>query len=172
MSLKSIAALYLRDYPALIRKIDRLRALVRTEDPNCVLLALFGSVPRFEPRAASDADLLVLTHQSEDALGVPTHMPALVVAVEDWSDESACTWPFSIVVGDAGASDLDPDFLAEVARDGVLLYLQDGVRPPEPLAALRPYDEWLRQVEAQLAECRAVLALPDVASVPPEAALS
>jgi hypothetical protein len=172
MSLKSIAALYLREYPALIRKVDRLRALVRTENPNCALLALFGSVPRFEPRAASDADLLVLTHQSEDGLGVPTHMSALVIAVEDWSDESACAWPFSMVVGDANASDLDSDFLGEVARDGVLLYLQDGVRPPEPLTTLRSYDEWLRQVEVQLAECRAVLALPEEASTPPEAAVS
>lgn len=160
MSLKSIAAMYAREYPALVRKLDKLRALMPTENPNCALIALFGSVVRFEPRAGSDVDLLVLTHRKEDVFGAPTRMSELINSIEDWSDPQACVWPLSRVVSDTDASDLDPDFLGEVAREGVLLYLQDGARAPEALAGLRAYDDWLRAVEAELAECRAVLALP------------
>lgn len=45
------AQLYLREYPRLLRQIYKLVELVREQDPNVALLALFGSTARLEPHA-------------------------------------------------------------------------------------------------------------------------
>jgi hypothetical protein len=40
------------------------------------------------------------------------------------------------------ASDLDPDFLESIGRDGVLLYQRDGFTRPAPLQSLEPFAQW------------------------------
>jgi hypothetical protein len=55
------------------------------------------------------------------------------------------------VVSDAAASDLDHDFLNNVARDGVELYRQTGYIPPDILARLTPWERWRRRVTRKLA---------------------
>jgi hypothetical protein len=48
----------------------------------------------------------------------------------------------------AQASDLDPDFLESVGRDGVLLYQRDGFTRPAPLQSLEPFAQWRARVRA------------------------
>lgn len=61
----------------------------------------------------------------------------------------------------AQASDLDPDFLESIGRDGVLLYQCDGFTRPAPLQSLEPFAQWearMRQLLASLI-CRRVVPL-------------
>lgn len=62
------------------------------------------------------------------------------------------------MLGNAQASDLDEDFLANVARDGVLLYQQEGTPLPPALAGLQPFSAWQERVNALLAECEQAVA--------------
>lgn len=143
------ARLYEREYPLLLQQIEWLIALAR-EEPNIAALVLFGSTARLEPGATSDADLLALLHNPYLSLPGNT-WPQIVDVVVKAEEDSSCSWPFSIVDGDAQASDLDPDFLENVARDGVLLYQQEGVSLPVALRSLQPYEHWLKRVEALMA---------------------
>jgi predicted nucleotidyltransferase len=147
------ADLYLLEYPRLIRQINRLIEMVRSEKPEVALLALFGSTARLSPHTLSDADLLILL----SAAPAPSYAEKiasvmhLVSLAQDAPRGEWCAWSFSVVDGDAQASDLDPDFLENVARDGVLLYQQEGATLPAVLSHLQPYERWLRRVEALLA---------------------
>ena len=58
------------------------------------------------------------------------------------------------VIGDAQASDLDPDFLEGVKQDGVLLYQRSGAVLPASLAALRTFAAWRIQVSELIAALR------------------
>jgi len=154
------AHLYLRQYPRLIRQINRLVELVQREDPNVALLALFGSTARLEPRAISDADVLVLLHDSRSLheVGKTAKILRLLGIAEDAPQQEWCDWSFSMIDGNAQASDLDEDFVSIVGQDGVLLYQQAGASLPPALAALTPYAVWLERVQTLLAGAERMVA--------------
>ncbi len=143
--------LYLRGYPTLIDQINRLVNLVREHDPNMCALILFGSTARLTPHWASDADLLILCQRPDQfssyALGEQQDRGVyLIVEATSEHDE----WPFAMLVSDLQASDLSPALLANIAREGVLLYQREGTALPPALAKLLPYEAWLRKVQALL----------------------
>jgi hypothetical protein len=75
---------------------------------------------------------------------------ALVVEAISADDE----WSFASLVSDLQISDLSPDLVANIARDGVLLYQRAGMALPPALANLQPYGAWLKQVQALLEKCQ------------------
>jgi hypothetical protein len=163
MRSKKKAQLYVVEYPRLLRQIERFIALVRAHDPNVALLALFGSTARLEPGSMSDADVFTLVHDPQlfsylSSGRQPPPILRLLSEAEAAPDGADCRWAFSGVVSDTQASDLDPEFVENVAEHGVLLYKQEGVSFPLVLAALQPYECWLERVQALLAECRRALA--------------
>ncbi|HEY7348524.1 MAG TPA: nucleotidyltransferase domain-containing protein [Ktedonobacterales bacterium] len=155
------AQLYLREYPRLLQKVGKLRELVREQDPNVALLALFGSIARLEPRDLSDIDLVILLHEQR-WLARDRRSRSLFVRLlgeaEDVPDEEQCGWPFTGVVGNPQGSDIDSEFLENIGAHGVLLYQQEGVALPPALAGLQPFDAWLKRVNALLAECERAIA--------------
>ncbi len=163
------AQLYLREYPRLLRQIRRLVDLVREQDPNVALLALFGSTARLEPHAYSDSDLLVLLHDPRVIykIGETAKVIHLIGEAEEAPYDEWANWTFSGMVGNAEGSDIDSEFLENVGAHGVLLYQQEDVPLPPALADLLPFDAWLERVNALLAECERVVAgkpLPNKAS--------
>ncbi len=153
------ARLYLREYPLLLRHIRALVKLVQEQDSNVASLVLFGSAARLEPHAFSDADLLALLHEQrwlEHGAGrarfVRLFGDAQIPPDDEWG-----SWTFSGMLGNAQASDLDEDFLVNVARDGVLLYQQEGTPLPPALAGLQPFSTWLERVNTLLAECAQIV---------------
>ncbi len=149
--------LYLKEYPLLLSQLKHLVALARARDSNVAFIALFGSVARMEPGRYSDADVLILVHdQTQFYAAQPTPGVALLwmayqeEAVNCGSDERLGNWPVTAVVSDKTASDLDHDFLNNVARDGVELYRQTGYIPPAALAQLTPWERWRRRVTRKL----------------------
>lgn len=150
-------ALYRHEYPLLLSQLKHLVTLARTRDPNVAFIALFGSAARLEPHRHSDADVLILVHdQAQFYAAWPTPGVALLwmayqeEAVRSGDDERLGNWPVAAVVSDAAASDLDHDFLNNVARDGVELYRQSGYTPPVTLTQLSPWEQWRRIVSKQL----------------------
>lgn len=145
------AQLYLRGYPTLIDQINRLVSLAQTRDPNIGALILYGSTARLAPRYASDADVLVLCERPRE---FSPHSPenrqdrGIYLIVEATSAEDE--WPFAVLDTDLQGSDLSPLLLANVTRDGVLLYQREGVSLPPALEKLQPYETWLKRVQALL----------------------
>jgi hypothetical protein len=74
----------------------------------------------------------------------------LIVEARGVDDE----WSFASLVSDLQISNLSPDLIANIARDGVLLYQREGVALPAALAHLQPYESWLKRVDALLERCR------------------
>jgi len=150
--------LYLKEYPLLLSQLKHLAALARTRDSNVAFIALFGSVARMDPGRYSDADVLILVHgQAQFYAGQPTPGAALLWmayqadAANTGDEHRLSGWPITAVVSDAVASDLDSDFLRNVARDGMELYRQTGYIPPDILARLTSWERWRRRVNKQLA---------------------
>jgi len=154
------AQLYLRQYPRLLRQIHRLVELVRDQDPNVALLALFGSTARLEPHPYSDSDLLILLHDARVIykIGETATVVHLIGEAEEAPYEEWCDWTFSGAAGNIDGSDLEAEFLENIGAHGVLLYQQEGVALPPALAGLLPFDTWLERVNALLAECERVIA--------------
>ncbi len=154
------AQLYLRQYPRLLRQLYRLVELVREQDPNVALLALFGSTARLEPHPYSDSDLLILLHDARAIykIGETATIVHLIGEAEEAPLEEWCEWTLSGVVGNAEGSDIEAEFLENIGAHGVLLYQQEGVALPPPLTGLLPFDAWLERVKALLAECERVVA--------------
>jgi predicted nucleotidyltransferase len=142
------------EYPRLIATLRGLVEQVRRSETLPVsLMALFGSTARLEAGRNSDADLLVLLDEAQtpvDRDTCTTELLHLIRRIEDQAGDGAHRWPIFPMLGDASASDLDPDFLAEVGRGGVLLYRRSDVRPPLPLEPLQPFDAWAARVEGLL----------------------
>ncbi len=150
--------LYYKEYPLLLSQLKHLVILARVRDPNVAFITLFGSAARLEPHKNSDADVLILVHdQTQFYAAQPTPGVALLwmayqeEAVRSGDDERLSNWPITAVVSDAAASDLDHDFLNNVARDGVELYRQSGYIPPEALAHLMSWERWRRRINKRLA---------------------
>lgn len=147
--------LYLREYPLLLGQIERLVELVRRNDPNVALVALFGSTARLTPRRSSDADLLVLVHDTRPFYPAVTGSqiaPILRLAqeAEDASEDGFCRWTFSLVPGDVAGKEIDEEFLENVAAHGVLLYRQEGASLPPLLEGLQPFSAWFERVQRML----------------------
>ena len=149
--------LYRREYPLLLSQLKHLVALARARDANVAFIALFGSVARMEPGRYSDADVLMLVHEEAQFYAAqPT--PGVALLWMAYQEEAAASddserlgnWPVTAVVSDATASDLDSDFLNNVARDGVELYRQTGYIPPAALAQLTSWERWRRRVTRKL----------------------
>lgn len=154
------ARLYLQEYPRLLRQVHTLVKLVSEQDTNVASLVLYGSAARLEPHAFSDADLLLLLHNPRliYEIGKTARIIQLIGEAQIPPDDDWCSWTFSGMLGNAQASDLDEDFLANVASDGVLLYQQEGTSLPPALAELQPFPAWLERVNALLDECARVVA--------------
>ena len=151
----SIAALYAREYPRLIATLERIaeRASARDDLP-INLLALFGSVARLTPHKCSDADLLVLFTGCPDHLTElerTTDLVHIIRRAEDETVDEQYRWPIMPIPGDERTSDLDPDFVATVSREGVLLYYRPGTPVPASLERLEPFDQWKQRVKDELA---------------------
>lgn len=154
----SIATLYAREYPRLITTLERIakRASARGDLP-INLLAIFGSVARLTPHVYSDTDLLVLFHDnpSRDAFNhYSLETIRIIRRAEDETMDEQYRWPIMPIPSDERASDLDPDFVATVGREGVLLYHRPGAPIPESLTHPEPFDQWTRRVAARLARRR------------------
>jgi len=134
--------------------------MVQRQDLNVACLALFGSTARLTPGPESDADLLILAHNARLFYEVGKAARVMYLLREAWEAPEGqwCAWSFSAITSDAHASDLDEDFVAIVAHDGVLLYQQEGVALPPALAGLTPYAVWLKRVEALLDRCERLVA--------------
>ena len=139
------------EYPRLIATLTRLVEQVRRDETLPVsLLALFGSTARLEAGPESDADLLVLLRGEqgpEESAACTTEWLHLIRDAEDQTAGGVYRWPIYPILGDASARDLDPDFLAEVGRGGVLLYRRDDAPRPPVLAGLQPFAAWVARVE-------------------------
>ena len=163
MNQAALHALYLREYPKLQAQLQHLAWLARAHDSNIALVVLFGSTARMEPRPHSDADVLLLLHDPEAYFtgGERGHAPGALVGSTLLTaayqgghaldhPEQLSNWPLVAVVSDRTASDLDPDFLANVERDGIEVYRQEGFTPPLQLAHLKRWDEWQSDVRTRL----------------------
>lgn len=148
---------HLREYPRLLHTLTSIIERVKESDLPVSLLALFGSVARLTPHKYSDTDLLVLF------TGYPDHLTELerttdllhiIRQAEDETVDEHYRWPIMPIPGDERASDLDPDFIATVGREGVLLYHRPGAPIPESLTHLEPFEQWQRRVGERLARRR------------------
>jgi predicted nucleotidyltransferase len=138
-----------------MKQINLLVDLVRVHDPNICALILFGSTARLTPHRFSDADLLILCQRPQEFdslyLGDQKYRGvALIVEAISAEDE----WSFASLVSDLQVSDLSTDLVANIARDGVLLYQREGVPLPPALTNLQPYEAWVKRVEALLEKCQ------------------
>ena len=154
------AQLYLREYPRLLRQIQKLVELVREQDPNVALLALYGSTARLEPHPYSDSDLLILLHDPRVLykIGETAKVVHLMGEAEEAPYDEWCDWTFSGMVGNAEGSDIEEEFLENIGAHGVLLYQQGGAALPPALQGLLPFHAWQQRVKALLAECERVVA--------------
>jgi hypothetical protein len=151
---QNIITLSLAGYPMLIARLTRLVAdLEQAPNSPIVTLALFGSVARLMAGQSSDADLLALhmdgAPEDEAATWLIHHIRAAAEAnMTAHTSSGEFGWRMIPVFGNAQASDLDPDFLASVAQDGILLYQRPNIRPPGLLAHLRGFAAWRDEVAA------------------------
>ncbi len=108
--------------------------------PDCVAIVLFGSAARGELHARSDLDLLVLLdvdHRPE--LGPESaEVSRQLVGAESRHN---VPWPVSCVLARADLAGLDPDFVAWIAAEGVVLWTRPDfiMRLPHPDSRLEPY---------------------------------
>jgi hypothetical protein len=140
-----------RGYTVLVDQLDHLVHLIGQQDPNIGAAVLFGSTARLTPRAASDVDLLVLCHEPRDFIAPAREgvgMSLLGAATRPGEE-----WGLIPVVSNLKGSDLPEALLANIARDGVLVYQQPGAMLPPALAHLPTYAQWRERVQ-QLLERR------------------
>lgn len=157
MPVASARRRYLREYPRLLHTLAFIIERVKESDLPVSLLALFGSVARLTPHKYSDADLLVLLTSCPDHLTElerTTDLLRIIRQAEDETVDEQYRWPIMPIPGDERASDLDPDFVATVGREGVLLYHRSGAPIPDALAQMEPFDQWQRRVGERLARRR------------------
>lgn len=158
---QNIINLSLAGYPTLVRQLTRLAtALGSSTDGPIVSLVLFGSVARLMAGQSSDADLLALHSNDateEHAMTWLIHRIREVDDAQDWTKlGNVYSWRMIPVFGNAQASNLDPDFLANVGQDGVLIYQRQGTKPPVALAQIRSFASWRREVSALVAALQRV----------------
>jgi len=154
MPAASVRRRYLREYPRLLHTLTSIVEHVKENDLPISLLALFGSVARLTSHQDSDADVLVLFAGGMDyasELERTTDLLHIIRRAEDETVDEHYRWPIMPIPGDECAADLDPDFVATVGREGVLLYQRPGASIPDALVQLHPFDDWKRRVGERLA---------------------
>ena len=134
---------YRTAYPWLWKRLEYLAALVRTTDPNVVAIILYGSVARGVADEQSDVDLLVLVddEQAYSSLGSPHAGVRLLTQTYDqvpWPTLSFA-WAFSPFVDVVDGHYLTEDLIANIQRDGVLVYRRRDVALPAWASQLRLY---------------------------------
>lgn len=155
----TLSELYLHEYPRLIDTLAHITTRVRRTDALPItLMVLFGSIVRLTPHQYSDTDVLILIAGMRDCERLDAHMTALVRIIRQAEDETVdehYRWHIIPVLGDATATDLDPDFVETIGREGVLLYHAPGAIIPEPLRNLAPFEQWAERVRERLASLSA-----------------
>ncbi|MGH2514745.1 MAG: nucleotidyltransferase family protein [Ktedonobacterales bacterium] len=147
--------LFTHEYPRLIETLRRIVTRAESsERAHISSLILFGSVARLTPHLNSDTDVLVLFTRVSDRAEWNSNITAtlrIIRGAEDETMDENYRWHIVPIPADAHASDLDPDFLENVARDSVLLYQRDGYTRPAPLQSLEPFADWQARVRRLLA---------------------
>jgi predicted nucleotidyltransferase len=145
--MSTIIDLYTTEYPHLIDILQLFINKVQSDPQNQItLVALFGSTARLTAGQSSDADLLVLMIQPNRES--TQNLVQMLRSSEDEISDMSNIWRIRPIIGKADASDLDPDFLDGVGRDGVLIYHRDGSPAPSELTHLRSLSNWTQDVEA------------------------
>lgn len=149
-----LSDLYIHEYPRLIGTLSRVRDCIKHDASLPVtLIAIFGSIARISPHEHSDTDLLILIAGASDTMKLSRYTTALVRIIMQAEDETVdehYRWHIIPVLGDATTTDLDPDFVATIGREGVLLYQAPGADIPEPLRRLEPFEQWTERVRQML----------------------
>lgn len=147
--------LYTHEYPRLLETLHRIITGIQwSGEAGVSSLILFGSIARLTPHIYSDTDMLVLFAHATGWAEFDTPLRAtlrIIRSAEDKTVDEHYRWRILPIPTDAQASDLDPDFLESVGRDGVLLYQRDGFTRPAPLQSLTPFSEWEARVRQLLA---------------------
>lgn len=133
--------------PALASLDGRSAALVRAvtaavaEYPEAQALILFGSVARHDERPVADAepsdvDLLLLVDPGAEAERLPVNREVSLRITIGRLENCYRDAPreVQITIAERDLSDWDPLFVANVARDGILLWSRGPL--PAPLAAV------------------------------------
>jgi hypothetical protein len=141
-------------YHVLLDQLNQLSASLGQQDPNIGAVILFGSIARLTPRWESDADLLFLC-SAPHAFITPERAGIGMALFADLTRPDQ-EWSFIPVVSDLSGSDLPEALLTTIAHDGVLVYQRPGVVLPQPLAQVRPYADWLAQVQLLLERTRPI----------------
>lgn len=141
-------------YRVLLEQLNQLSAFLSQQDPNVGAVILFGSIARLTPRWESDVDVLFLC-TAPHAFIAPERAGIGMALFADLTRPDQ-EWSFIPVVSDLEGRDLPEALLANIADDGVLVYQQPGVDLPQALAQLRPYADWLAQVQRLLERTRPI----------------
>ncbi|MBL7062641.1 MAG: nucleotidyltransferase domain-containing protein [Anaerolineae bacterium] len=103
-------------YPALARFVAGAHRI-----PNLKAAILFGSAVTGEFRRKSDVDVLLLFDTDHDPEMGPEAQAALALSAEI-AAECDLAHPFSFVMENLRRGGLDPDFLWEAAREGIVIW--------------------------------------------------
>lgn len=146
--------LYLAEYPRLLDTLTRIVARLHAGQlPFVRLVALFGSLARLTPHIHSDTDLLVLYDTVPDWShwdAWTTDLLRLIRALEDETVDEHYRWPIMPLPTNPTGDDLDPDFLAIVGQEGVLLYQRQDASIPPALRGLQSFAQWDARVRVLL----------------------
>jgi len=103
-------------HPALAQFIAKAHRI-----PNLKAAVLFGSAVTGEFRRKSDVDILLLFDTDHDPEMGPEAQAALTLSAEI-AAECDLAYPFSFVMENLRREELAPDFLWEVAREGIVIW--------------------------------------------------
>lgn len=140
----------LQGYRVLANQLIELAELIGQRDPNIGAVLLFGSTARLDAHEASDVDLLFLCFDPRVFTAPPREGMGMSLLVDIISPEEE--WGLVPVVTDLCASDVSEALLANVARDGVVVYHLPSVSLPPVLTQVPPLASWLAQVQRLLRE--------------------
>jgi predicted nucleotidyltransferase len=140
----------LQGYRVLASQLIELAQVVDQRDPNIGAVLLFGSTARLDAHEASDVDLLFLCFDPHVFTAPPHEGVGMSLLVDITSPEEE--WGLVPVVTDLCASDVSEALLANIARDGVVVYQLPSVSLPRVLAQVPPLASWLAQVQRLLHE--------------------
>jgi len=103
-------------YPALAQFVAGAHRI-----PNLKAAILFGSAVTGEFRRKSDIDVLLLFDTDHDPEMGPEAQAALALSAEVAAERNLA-YPFSFVMENLHRGDLDPDFLWETVREGIVIW--------------------------------------------------
>ncbi len=146
------AELYLTEYPRALAELHCLARLAAEQDPNVTAIILFGSVARGTPHDGSDIDVLLLLRDVPRFFACD-HATLLIQTGNCIAPNAIPQWGLAPILGASDLHDLDADFIACIAVDGVLLYKNVDVTLPPVLDHLHSFAVWERNIAGLLARC-------------------